>query len=320
MLVLRLRSLLEAASAPLPIRPAPYKLNRQALFWRRFGRLSGIELPQWQRTSQQPHLRIEDGSSGGAGSAWYVKLVNIQSFTNDNTLHSSGPFAHGIFCILIRREKRLRTGRKCLRIGLRAVKQLTAIKFHPYCWAPGGLDSTSPYPNVAIPADSAANPSGTGIDLHSDDAIAVHLIYNGTILRMTLTERVTAATWSTSCIGNQPTAIGNNTQILDSTGSTEGLTPSRKIVTWSYSNSAVLSTVAPSDFAASTGPYTASRLVTVGDTTNSAKIYYITVGSAPTNAIFTARQSINIPTTLGTNTVFAASPQAPLALLLFRTF
>jgi hypothetical protein len=230
-------------------------------------------------------LQLTDGLSGEAGSAWYMSPVNIQTFTTDFTFQLSNPAANGItFAIQNASQNYYALGGNAYELGYAPLTSSAAIKFDLYNSAGEGPDSTGLYLNGAIPTVPALNLSGTGIDLHSDDTIAVHLVYNGTTLTMTMTDLVTAAVWSTSWTVNLPAAIGSNTAYVGFTGSTGGLTASQKILTWSYINGAGVSPVTAPAFSPAAGTYTAAQSVTISDTTSGAKIYYTTNGSAPTSS------------------------------------
>ncbi|PYT29718.1 MAG: hypothetical protein DMG58_15730, partial [Acidobacteria bacterium] len=56
-----------------------------------------------------------------------------------------------------------------------------------------------------VPATDLSN---TGISLHSGDIFAVHLVYDGTTLTMTITDTVTNATFTTSTALNIPGVVG----------------------------------------------------------------------------------------------------------------
>jgi hypothetical protein len=66
--------------------------------------------------------------------------------------------------------------------------------------------------------------------------MAVHLVYNGTVLTMTITDTVTNAVYTTSFTVNIPTAVGGNTAYVGFTGGTGGAASTQKVLTWSYTH------------------------------------------------------------------------------------
>ena len=251
--------------------------------------------------------------------------VNIQTFTTDFTFQLSNPAANGItFAIQNAPQNYYALGGNAYALGYAPLANSAAIKFDLYNSAGEGPDSTGLYLNGANPTVPAVNLSGTGIDLHSDDTMAIHLVYNGTTLTMTITDMVTAAVWSTSWTVNLPGVIGSNTAYVGFTGSTGGLTASQKILTWSYINNAPVSPVASPTFSPVAGTYTTAQTVTISDTTSGAKIYYTTNGTAPTSSStlysgpisVAASETVQAIAVSGSNTSSAASAAytiAPLA-------
>jgi hypothetical protein len=78
--------------------------------------------------------------------------------------------------------------------------------------------------------------AGTGVNLHSGDAFHVHIVYSGTTLLLTLTDKVTAATVTEAFTVNIPSSVGANTAYVGFTGSTGGLTSTQNILDWTFSN------------------------------------------------------------------------------------
>jgi hypothetical protein len=78
--------------------------------------------------------------------------------------------------------------------------------------------------------------SSTGINLHSGDVMAVHIVYDGTTLTMTITDTVTAATYTTSWTVNIPSIVGASTAYVGFTGGTGGLVATQNVLTWTYTS------------------------------------------------------------------------------------
>ena len=62
------------------------------------------------------------------------------------------------------------------------------MKYDLYSNAGEGTDSTGLYTNGASPTIPATDMTASGVDLHSGDTMSVHMIYDGVILTMTITD------------------------------------------------------------------------------------------------------------------------------------
>jgi hypothetical protein len=110
-----------------------------------------------------------------------------------------------------------------------------AIKFDLYDNAGEGSDSTGIYTNGDSPTVPAIDLSSTGINLHSNDPIHAHMVYDGSTITMTLTDTVTDATWSHYFYGvNLPSLVGGSTAYIGFTGGTGGLSATEDINGWTY--------------------------------------------------------------------------------------
>jgi hypothetical protein len=260
-------------------------------------------------------LQVTNGGTAEAGTAWYLTPMNIQAFNTSFTFQLSNPAADGM-TFAIQNNNIAALGGNSGYLGYGGIPNSLAIKFDLYNNAGEGPDSTGLYLNGAVPEVPAIDLSSTGIDLHSGDSMLVQLNYDGTTLSMTITDTVTAATWSTSWTVNIPSTVGGNTAYVGFTGGTGGLTSSQKILTWTFTNpTGQTTTAATPAFRPVAGTYTSAQTVTISDATAAATIYYTTNGRTPTTSStkYTGPVTVSATETLKAIAVVTGSPSSAVA-------
>ena len=225
-------------------------------------------------------LQLTDGGQNEASSAWYVTPVNVQAFTTDFTFQLSNPVADGM-TFAIQNNNNTIVGASAGNLGYGYIPKSIAIKFDLFNNQGEGSDSTGLYTNGTPPMVPAIDMTSSGVNLHSDDTMAVHVVYDGTTLTMTITDNVTGASFSNSWAINIPTTVGGNTAYVGFTGGTGYSSSSQKILTWSFNNNPVLPTPT---FSPAAGTYTTAQSVTISDGSSGAAIYYTTNGTTPTTS------------------------------------
>ncbi len=230
-------------------------------------------------------LQLTNGYSGDNGSAFVTTPLNIQAFTTNFLFQLSNPEADGI-TFTIQGSTPSALGTYSDGLGYAGIPTSLAIKFDFYNDAGEGNDSTGVYINGAVPTIPAINLSNTGINLLSGDTMAAQITYDGTNLGMTITDQVTSASWSAVWQENIPQIVGGNTAYVGFTGSTQALTASQKIATWTYSAATPgqPSSTATPVISPGTGTYSTPQLITITDATPGAVIYYSTNGTAVTTS------------------------------------
>ena len=238
------------ASAPglnnSPITTALYSINPDATSSINFG--TGFSNPvglQFNGSTDldDSRLQLTNGGDDEAGSAFYTNLVDIGNFTTDFTFQLSDPDADG-FTFTIQNSS---AGPKALGpdgggLGYGpdtpgeapGILQSVAIKFDLYNNAGEGVDSTGIYTDGVSPTTPAVDLTPSGIDLHSGDTMAVHLVYDGTNLTMTITDNVADKTFTQIWPVNIPQIVGGPQAYVGFTGGTGGETSSQKIESWTY--------------------------------------------------------------------------------------
>ncbi len=256
-------------------------------------------------------LQLTDGGQNEASSAWYVTPVNVQAFTTDFTFQLSNPVADGM-TFAIQNNSNTIVGASAGNLGYGYIPKSIAIKFDLFNNQGEGSDSTGLYTNGTPPMVPAIDMTSSGVNLHSDDTMAVHIVYDGTTLTMTITDNVTGASFSNSWAINIPTTVGGNTAYVGFTAGTGYSSSSQKILTWSFNNNPVLPTPT---FSPAAGTYTTTQSVTISDGSSGATIYYTTNGTTPTTSStkYTGAISVSASETIEAIAVASGSTNSAVA-------
>jgi hypothetical protein len=192
-------------------------------------------------------LRLTDGGSDEAASAFFGTAVNVQSFSTSFSFQPTNASADGMaFVIQNNGVTALGPGGGGLGYGPDAtgatpyagMSKGVAVKFDLYSNSGEGSDSTGLYTGGVSPTTPAIDMTSSGVNLHSGDVFNVQMSYNGTTLTMTITDASNPAdTFTTSWTVNIPTAVGSsNTAFVGFTGGTGGLSAIQEILNWSYNS------------------------------------------------------------------------------------
>lgn len=188
-------------------------------------------------------LRLTDGGTQEASSAFFPTPVNVQSFTSTFVFQLTAPNADGItFTIQGVGTTALGIAGGGLGYGsdtpgsTTGIGKSVAIKFDLYNNAGETPNSTGLYTNGASPTTPSTDLLTAGINLHSGDQFQVTLTYNGATLTATITDLVTKAAATQQYTVNIPSIVGASTAYAGFTGGTGGLTATQDIVSWSYSH------------------------------------------------------------------------------------
>ena len=250
-----------------------------------FANAQGVMSFNGSTTLDDSRLQLTNGYTSSTGSAFVTAPLNVQAFVTDFQFQLSNPGADGI-TFTIQGSSPSAKGTYSAGLGYSTIAKSVAIKFDFFNDAGEGADSTGLYINGVAPTIPALNLTSSGINLLSGDAMSVHLTYDGINLAMTVSDLVTAATWSTVWQVNIPQVVGGNTAYVGFTGSTQILTASQKIGTWTYSAVApgLPSATATPQITPGSGTYSGPQVVSITDSTASASIYYTTDGTPPTTS------------------------------------
>ena len=194
-------------------------------------------------TLSEGRLRLTDGHTGETSSVWYTTPVNVLAFTTDFSFQVTNPVADG-FTFTIQNVGTRARGPGGAGLGYGAVApggnggiaHSVAIKFDLYDNQGEGIDSTGVYTNGASPTVPAFNMTSSGVNLHSGDVLSVHIVYNGTQMRVTITDTATFQVYSFSKTIDIPGTIGSPVAYVGFTGSSGGATAIQDILNWTFAS------------------------------------------------------------------------------------
>ncbi|HLV93571.1 MAG TPA: chitobiase/beta-hexosaminidase C-terminal domain-containing protein, partial [Candidatus Acidoferrales bacterium] len=188
-------------------------------------------------------LRLTDGGTGEARSAFFTSPVNVQSFTNDFNFQLTNANADG-FTFTIQGNSSTALGAPGGALGygpnstntIPGIGRSAAVGFQLYSTVLGNkaVSLTGSWTNGASPS-ATPGVTTTGVDLHSGDLMNVHMTYDGTTLMWTITDSSTGKSFTQSVAINIP-ALAGNTAYVGFTGGTGGLTATQDILTWTYTS------------------------------------------------------------------------------------
>ncbi|HXO36257.1 MAG TPA: chitobiase/beta-hexosaminidase C-terminal domain-containing protein, partial [Candidatus Acidoferrales bacterium] len=265
-------------------------------------------------------LQLTNGGQNEAGSAFFTTPMNISSFTTDFTFQLSDAMADGItFAIQNSPAGATALGPSGGGLGYGpdavggtgGISNSVAVKYDLYSNNGEGDDSTGLYSNGASPTTPATDMTASGVILNNGDTMAVHIVYNGTTLTMTVTDSTVNATFTTSWPINIPQTIGGNTAFVGFTGGTGGLTASQKIETWTFASTGSAPTQAQTPvITPGSESFNGTVSVSITDATSGSSIFYTTDGSAPVPGAGTTKQyttALSFTSTTTLNAIATAS-------------
>jgi len=253
-----------------------------------------------------------------AGGSWYIAQQDITSFTTDFTFQitaGAAPSIQGItFCV-----QNTNSTTNPPAYGTNASSDANIAGYGAYAlsnqWplknsiavlfnlnnndqnnypAGGTPNATGLYinggPAGALIPQIDLNPSG--ISLYSGHIMAAHIVYDGTLLTMTLKDTVTNAQFRYSWPVNIPAITGSNTAWVGFTGGTIPVV-AQNILTWSFSEGYATRLASPT-FSLAPGSYPSAQNVSIS-ASSGATIYYTTNGQQPTTSsnVYTGPISVN---------------------------
>ena len=201
-----------------------------------------------------PVLELTDGQNSEAGSAFSNVKETITSFNTAFSFRLTEAVADGFtFCIENAGTTALGPDGGGLGYGPDetggpgGIPTSVAVKFDLYNNQGEGNDSTGLYENGAAPTNvGSVDLHSSGIDLHSEDVFNVAMTYDGTTLKVTLTDTNTGHSNTQNYTVDIPTIVGGSTAFVGFTGATGGLAATQDILNWTFSSKVSTTTLVSS--------------------------------------------------------------------------
>jgi hypothetical protein len=264
-------------------------------------------------------IKLAGNQVHDAGQAWYTTKQNIQSFTTDFTftITSNG---YGETFVIQNDPHGMNAGGDSNGLGYfaysenpagTAIGNSIAIAFNATPNGSSGSESytgatpsmTGLYLDGGLLMDNGIMPvqdlMPQGINFQSGDLVSAHVVYDGSILSMNLTDTVTGKQAYFQWPVDIPAVVGGDTAYIGFTGGTINPVP-LLINSWTWSQGYDTRLAQPT-FSPAAGSYTSSQSVTISGPSG-ATIYYTTNGKPPT----TASSVYSGPITVSSNEVVQA--------------
>ena len=187
-------------------------------------------------------LELTDGKTSETSSAFFATPVNVTKFSTSFSILQTSASGDGMmFVIQNSAAGPTALGPNGSSLGYSygatqpgAILKSLGIKFDIYSNVGEGPNSTGLYLNGARPTTPALDMTPSGVDLHRGHPMNVQLNYDGTTLKMTVTDSVTAKSFSTSWVVNISQAIGSSTAYVGFTASTGGSSAVQQVLNWTF--------------------------------------------------------------------------------------
>jgi hypothetical protein len=187
-------------------------------------------------------LQLTDGQANESGSAFSTLAVDITRFSTQFQFQLPTSSADGFtFCIQgVASNTTGPTGGGLgygpdATGGTNGIPNSIAVKFDLFSNQGEGTNSTGLYVNGAAPTNVGSINIGNTLNLHSGHVFNVSMTYDGTTLRVTITDTATHASATQGYAVNIPGVVGANAAYVGFTGGTGGATAVQNILSWTYS-------------------------------------------------------------------------------------
>lgn len=202
------------------------------------------------------HLRLTDGKTFQAGSAFFPSPMGVAAFVSDFSFQLTSPGADGI-ALVIQNAGGSALGAFGQDLGFGGIARSVAIKFDLFSNSGEGTNSTGLYLDGARPTLPSTDLTPSGLDLHSGHVMKVHVAYVNTALSITITDTATGISAQQHYVVDIPAVVGGPSAYVGFSGGTGGLTAVQDVLSWSLAPPQAAASVVilpsyPQGFAAST--------------------------------------------------------------------
>ncbi|WP_162136313.1 fibronectin type III domain-containing protein [Zavarzinella formosa] len=184
--------------------------------------------------------RITDGGVGKTGSVFTNQTVDVSQFRTEFTFRQTGKGDGMTFAIQANSPTALGRGGGSLGYGTDpggkpGIGLSAAIKFDLFNNDGEGSSSTGLYLNGAYPTSAGSvNLQTAGITLNSGNLMRVVMTYDGTTLKVTITDTVTNRLVTQSYAVSLASVLGTTNAYVGFTGASGGLTAVQDVLSWTY--------------------------------------------------------------------------------------
>jgi len=175
-----------------------------------------------------------------AGAVWHKRKVDVTQFQTRFTFVArqlDKALADG-FTFTIQNHNEAAVGGRAGGLGYSGIGKSVAIKFDFFGNDGEGNNSTGLFSDGRNPSvvTGSINLANSGIDLRSQNEFTVAMNYNGSVLRVEITDLVTGKSATQQYTVDIPRLVGGNQAWVGFTGGTGGLVAHQAIHKWSYRN------------------------------------------------------------------------------------
>jgi len=182
-------------------------------------------------------LQLTNGGTAQAGSAWFPTKVSVNGFVTDFDFQLPTSAADG-FTFTIHNSAKLNwaMGGNGSGLGYQFIDNSVGVTFDMYQAGVVNAESVGVYTGGVSPQGSSTSLVGSGLNLHNGNPVHAHIVYSGTTLTVTLTDKTTSASTTLSFNVNIAKSVGGSTASVGFTGSTGAMTAIQNILNWTYTN------------------------------------------------------------------------------------
>ncbi len=173
-----------------------------------------------------------------AGSAYFSQAIDITKFSSSftfKTLALSSTPGDG-FTFIVQGNGTAALGTNGEGLGFQGIGKSVAIKFDFFNNGGEGDISTGIYLNGARPTTPSVSLVGSPIDLRSDRAFLAELTYDGSVLKVKVTDTVSGLSAAQSYLVDIATQVGGSNAFVGFTAATGALVSRQSILSWDWTN------------------------------------------------------------------------------------